>query len=83
MLFIYDKDSVKYIQLNIDIEKQRKRLFSKYASNLAFLNIQTSKESSDRHRTFMNIESLRNYSYFSSFQFLLNKSVSKSNNKKS
>ena len=39
MLFIYGKDRVEFIRLNVDIEEQRKRLFSKYASNLAFLNI--------------------------------------------
>ena len=82
MLFIYDENRAECIRLNIDIEKQRKRLFSKYTSNFAFFNIQTLKKSFNRHRTFMNIESLRDRSYFSSFQFFLNESVSKSNNKK-
>ena len=83
MLFIYDKDRVKCIQLNIDIEKQRKRLFSKYALNFAFFNLQTLKKLFDRYKTFVNVESLRDRSYFFSFQFLLNERVSKSNNKKS
>ena len=82
-MFIYDKDRVKYIRLNVNIEEQRKRLFSKYVSNLTFFNIQTSKELFDRHRIFVNIESLRDRLYSSSFQFLLNESISKSNNKKS
>ena len=37
MLFIYDEHRAECIRLNINIEKQCKRLFSKYASNLAFL----------------------------------------------
>ena len=83
MLFIYNEDCVEYIRSNVDIEKQRKRLFLKYASNLAFFNIQTSKELFDHHRTFVNAESLYDRSYFSFFQFLLNESISKSNKKKS
>ena len=82
MLFIYDEDRVEYIQSNVDIEEQRKHLFLKYVLNLAFFNIQTSKESFDHYRIFVNVESLRDRSYLFSFQFLLNKSVSKSNNKK-
>ena len=82
MLFIYDENRVECIRSNVDIEKQRKRLFSKYASNLAFFNIQMLKELSNRHRIFVNVESLHDRSYFSSFQFLLNESVSKFSNKK-
>ena len=82
MLFIYNEDRAECIRSKIDIKEQRKRLFSKYASNLAFLNIQTSKELFNHHRTFVNVESLRDRSYFSFFQFLLNESVSKFNNKK-
>ena len=83
MLFIYDENRAEYIRLNIDIEKQCKRLFSKYVSNLAFFNIKTSRKSFDRHRTFVNAESLCDRLYSSSFQLLLNESVSKFNNKKS
>ena len=83
MLFIYDEDRAECIRLNVDIKEQRKRLFSKYASNLAFFNIQISKKSFDRHKTFVNVESLRDRSYSFFFQFLLNESISKSNNKKS
>ena len=64
MLFIYDEDRTECIQLNIDIEEQRKRLFSKYASCLAFFNIQMLKESFDRHKTFVNVESLCGRLYF-------------------
>ena len=67
MLFIYNEDRVECIQLNIDVKEQYKHLFSRYASNFAFFNIQTSKESSDCHRTFVNIELLRNLFYFSFF----------------
>ena len=83
MLFIYNEDRAECIRLNVDIKKQRKRLFSKYVSNLAFFNIQTLKKSSDYYRIFINVESLRDCLYFFSFQFSLNESVSKSNNKKS
>ena len=69
MLFIYDKDRVECIRLNVDIEKQYKYLFSKYASNLAFFNIQTSKELFDRYRTFVNVESLCDRLYFFLFYF--------------
>ena len=69
MLFIYDKDRVKYIQINVDIEEQRKRLFSRYILNLAFFNIQTLKESFNCHRTFVNVESLCDRLYSFSFQF--------------
>ena len=61
MLFIHDENRAECIRLNVDIEEQRKRLFSKYASNLAFFNIQMLKESFDRHKTFVNVESLYDY----------------------
>ena len=83
MLFIYNEDRTECIQLNVDIQEQRKRLFSKYVLNFASFNTQISKESSDRHRTFVNVESLRDRSYSSSFQFLLNENISKFNNKNS
>ena len=67
MLSIYNENRVEYIRLNIDIEEQRKRLFSKYTSNLAFLNIQTLKTSFDHYKTFVNVESLRDRSYSFSF----------------
>ena len=82
MLFIYDEDRVECIRSNVMIEEQRKRLFSRYASNLAFLNIQTLKRSFDRYKTFLNVESLRDRLYSSSFQFFFNESMSKSNNRK-
>ena len=82
MLFIYDEDRVECIRLNVDIKQQRKRLFSKYASNLAFFNIQILKKLFYCHRIFVNVESLHNCLYSFSFQFHLNKSVSKFNNKK-
>ena len=82
MLFIYNEDRVECIRLNVNIEKQCKRLFSKYASNLAFLNIKTSKESFDCYRRFMNVESLRDRLYSSFFPSFLNESISKSNNEK-
>ena len=67
MLSVYSEDRAECIQLNIDIEEQRKRLFSKYTSNFAFFNIQMLKESFDRYRIFVNVESLHDRSYFSSF----------------
>ena len=82
MLFIYGEDRAECIRLNIDIKEQRKRLFSKYALNFASFNIQMLKELFDRHKIFVNAESLCDRLYFSFFQFFLNKSVSKSNNKK-
>ena len=69
MLIIYDEDRVEYIQLNVDIEEQRKRFFSKYVLNLVSFKIQTSKKSFDHHRIFMNFELLRDRSY--SFFFSL------------
>ena len=72
MLSIYNKNHIECIRSNVDIEEQCKRLFSKYASNLAFFNIQTLKESFNCHRIFVNAESLRDRLYFSSFQFFLN-----------
>ena len=83
MLFIYDRNRTEYIQSNVDIKEQYKRLFLKYTSNLAFFSIQTSKKLFDRHKTFVNVKSLRDRSYFFSFQFFLNKSLSKFNNRKS
>ena len=82
MLLIYNEDCVEYIRSNVNIKEQRKRLFSKYALNLAFLNIQTSKESFDHYRTFVNAESLCDRSYSFSFQFFLNENILKFNNKK-
>ena len=82
MLFIYNEDCVECIRLDIDIEEQRKHSFSRYVLNFVFFNIQTLKKSFDRHRTFVNVESLHDHSYSSSFQFFLNESVSKCNSKK-
>ena len=83
MLFIYDENCIERIRLNVDIKEQRKRLFSKYTLNFVFLNIQTLKESFNCHRIFINVESLRDRSYFSSFWFFFNESISKFDNKNS